>query len=59
LVKITSPRGDTEFDYDATPASSPRSETDGRKLGFEYEGLLLKRTTWTGEVIGGHFRKWT
>ncbi len=53
LASIGSPRGTTAFDYDSTTGLvSEIVEPDGQKLEFEYEGLLLKRTTWTGEVNG-------
>ena len=53
LEKIVSPRGETRFSYNPQNGLVAEiEEPDGQKLGFEYEGVLLKRTTWTGEVNG-------
>jgi RHS repeat-associated protein len=53
LEKIVSPRGDTSFGYNTVNGLVAEiEEPDGQKLSFEYEGVLLKRTIWTGEVNG-------
>jgi RHS repeat-associated protein len=53
LEKIVSPRGDTSFGYNTVNGLVAEiEEPDGQKLNFEYEGVLLKRTIWTGEVNG-------
>jgi RHS repeat-associated protein len=53
LEKIVSPRGETRFAYNSVNGLvSEIEEPDGQKLNFEYNGLLLQKTTWTGEVNG-------
>ncbi|HUU01404.1 MAG TPA: Ig-like domain-containing protein [Myxococcota bacterium] len=59
LARIDIPRGRVELTYDPDTGQLARiDDPDGGALSYSWDGMLLTKTTWTGEVNGSVAREY-